>query len=73
VPPSDDRQVPGAGVDEDFLNPVRIETRIGPPIEAGALRERSHGNRRVIMDSIGAAIAAVLPPKYRGAYGGATR
>src|SRR5260370_42626938 len=42
-------------IDEDLLNPVRIEIRIGPPIEAGALRERGHGNRRVIMDSIGLA------------------
>jgi 1-acyl-sn-glycerol-3-phosphate acyltransferase len=56
-------------IDEDSLNPVRIEIRIGPPIDAGALRERSHGHRRVIMDSIGLAIAAILPPKYRGVYG----
>jgi 1-acyl-sn-glycerol-3-phosphate acyltransferase len=60
-------------IDEDSLNPVRIEIRIGAPIPADALRERSHGNRRVAMDSIGVAIAAVLPPKYRGAYGDATR
>lgn len=55
-------------IDEGSLNPVRIEVRIGAPIQAGVLRERSGGNRQRVMDAIGLAIAALLPPKYRGAY-----
>lgn len=56
-------------IDEGSLNPVRIEVRIGPPIDAGALRRSSGGNRQIMMDAMGQAIAAVLPPEYRGAYG----
>jgi 1-acyl-sn-glycerol-3-phosphate acyltransferase len=55
-------------IDEGSLNPVRIEVRVGPPIDADALRDRTRGNRQLIMDTIGLAIAAVLPPTYRGAY-----
>lgn len=60
-------------IDEGSLNPVRIEVRIGPPISADALRQRSGGNRPIMMDSIGLAIAAVLPPEYRGAYSSPAR
>jgi 1-acyl-sn-glycerol-3-phosphate acyltransferase len=60
-------------IDEDSLNPVRIEVRIGPAIQADALRARSHANRQLIMDGIGQAVAAILPPKYRGVYGDPTR
>ena len=55
-------------IDEGSLNPVRIEVRIGPPVDADALRRTSGGNRQIMMDTIGLAIAAVLPPEYRGAY-----
>ena len=55
-------------IDEESLNPVRIEVRIGAPIAAGALREQHHNNRQLVMDAIGRAIAALLPPRYRGAY-----
>jgi 1-acyl-sn-glycerol-3-phosphate acyltransferase len=55
-------------IDEGSLNPVRIEVRIGPPIDADALRKSSGGDRQIMMDTIGLAIAAVLPPEYRGAY-----
>lgn len=55
-------------IDEGSLNAVPIEVRIGPPIDADALRARTRGNRQMIMDTIGLAIAARLPPKYRGAY-----
>jgi 1-acyl-sn-glycerol-3-phosphate acyltransferase len=55
-------------MDEGSLNPARLEVRIGPPIEAALLRERSRGNRRLTMDRIGFAIAALLPSAYRGAY-----
>jgi 1-acyl-sn-glycerol-3-phosphate acyltransferase len=60
-------------MDEGSLNPVPIEVRLGAPIEADALRERAGGNRQLMMDSIGLAIAAVLPSEYRGAYASASR
>jgi hypothetical protein len=49
---------------------VRIEIHLGTPIQAEALRERSRGDRQVMMDAIGLSIAAMLPPGYRGAYRG---
>jgi 1-acyl-sn-glycerol-3-phosphate acyltransferase len=55
-------------IGQDSLSPVRIVIRIGRPIPASALVERARGNRRLIMDSVGAAIAALLPQAYRGAY-----
>jgi 1-acyl-sn-glycerol-3-phosphate acyltransferase len=55
-------------MDEGSLNPVPIDVRIGPPIAAAALRDRRRGNRQAIMDAIGHAIAAQLPPQYRGVY-----
>ena len=37
-------------------------TRVGRPIRATALRERADGDRRIMMDAIGLAIAELLPP-----------
>ena len=56
-------------IGEDALHPVRIRIQIGRPIPASALRERARRDRRLIMDSVGVAIAELLPPEYRGAYG----
>jgi 1-acyl-sn-glycerol-3-phosphate acyltransferase len=56
-------------IGEDALHPVRIVARVGRPFEARLLRERAGGDRRVMMDEVGRAIAALLPPPYRGAYG----
>jgi 1-acyl-sn-glycerol-3-phosphate acyltransferase len=53
----------------DALHPVRIETRIGRPIPASMLQTLTGGDRRLMMDVIGLAIAQLLPPEYRGAYG----
>jgi 1-acyl-sn-glycerol-3-phosphate acyltransferase len=60
-------------IDEGSLNPVRIEVRIGPPIDADALRKSSGGNRQIMMDTIGFAIAGLLPTGYRGAYANPAR
>lgn len=57
-------------IDEGSLNPVRIEAWIGRPIEADGLRARHGGSRQRVIDAVGFAIAAMLPPGYRGAYGG---
>ena len=51
------------------IHPVRIVTRIGRPVRATVLEERTAGNRRLMMDVVGLAIAALLPEEYRGAYG----
>ena len=53
----------------DALHPVRIETRIGRPMPASMLQTHTGGDRRLMMDVIGLAIAQLLPPEYRGAYG----
>jgi 1-acyl-sn-glycerol-3-phosphate acyltransferase len=58
-------------VGQDRLTPVRIVVRVGPPVRAADLVERADGDRRAIMDSIGFAIAGLLPPGYRGVYGAA--
>ena len=60
-------------IDEGSLNPVRIEVRVGPPIDADALRKSSGGSRQIMMDTIGLAIADVLPAEYRGAYASPAR
>jgi 1-acyl-sn-glycerol-3-phosphate acyltransferase len=57
-------------IDDDALHPVRVEVRVGPPIEAQAMRERCGGDRQGMMDDVGRAVAALLPPEYRGAYEG---
>jgi 1-acyl-sn-glycerol-3-phosphate acyltransferase len=56
---------------EDSINPVRIILTIGRPRPARLLDERAKGDRQLVMDEIGRAIAALLPPEYRGAYGDA--
>jgi 1-acyl-sn-glycerol-3-phosphate acyltransferase len=56
-------------IDEDVLHPSRIMASVGPPMTVGALRSRANGDRRVMLDSIGLAIAAQLPREYRGVYG----
>ena len=56
-------------VGDDTLHAVRCVARAGRPIKARALVERTGGERRLTMDVIGLAIAQVLPPEYRGAYG----
>jgi len=55
-------------IGDETLHPVRIVARMGRPIEASALRDRANGNRRLMMDAVGLAIAALLPAEYRGAY-----
>lgn len=55
-------------MDEGSLNPVAIDVRAGAPIEAAVLRERTRGNRPLIMDAIGQSIASLLPRAYRGVY-----
>lgn len=55
-------------VGEEKLHVVPVRARIGPPIEARVLHERCAGDRRLIMEAIGVAIARVLPEPYGGVY-----
>jgi len=55
-------------IGDDTLHPVKAVTRVGRPIPASALRERTGRDRRLVMDIVGLAIAELLPPEYRGAY-----
>ena len=43
--------------------------RIGAPVRATDLFAAANGDRRIVVDLIGRAIAALLPASYRGAYG----
>jgi 1-acyl-sn-glycerol-3-phosphate acyltransferase len=54
---------------EDSLNPVRITLAIGRPVPVSRLDERANGDRQLVMDAIGIAIADLLPVEYRGVYG----
>ena len=55
-------------IGEDGLHPVRAIATVGPPIEARELHDGSKGDRRLMMDAVGAKIAELLPPDYRGTY-----
>ena len=55
-------------IGEETLHPVRVVARLGAPIETRLLRERTGDDRRLMMDVVGLAIAALLPVEYRGAY-----
>lgn len=55
-------------IGEEALHDVAIVARIGPPIDAAALRARHDGDRHAIMDDVGRAIAVLLPEEYRGVY-----
>jgi 1-acyl-sn-glycerol-3-phosphate acyltransferase len=56
-------------IGDDTIHPVRVTVRIGTPIRASRLREAAGGDRRLMIDAIGLAIADLLPPEYGGAYG----
>jgi len=50
------------------LRPARVTLRFGASMAADALFRRCDGDRGAVMDTIGRAIAALLPPAYRGVY-----
>jgi len=55
-------------VGDDTLHPVQAIARVGAPIDAALLRDRSNGDRRLMMDVVGLAIAGLLPDDYKGVY-----
>jgi 1-acyl-sn-glycerol-3-phosphate acyltransferase len=57
-------------IGDETVHSVRVVGRVGVPIRAAELEAQSGGDRRVMMDTVGTAIAALLPAEYRGAYAG---
>jgi 1-acyl-sn-glycerol-3-phosphate acyltransferase len=55
-------------VGDDTLHPVEAIARVGKPIDAAVLKARAHGDRRLMMDVVGLAIAELLPDDYQGVY-----
>jgi 1-acyl-sn-glycerol-3-phosphate acyltransferase len=55
-------------VEVSTLRPARVVLQLGRPIRASALVARANGDRRVIMDAIGLAVAEVVPTDYQGVY-----
>jgi 1-acyl-sn-glycerol-3-phosphate acyltransferase len=55
-------------IGEESVNAVAIKFAVGRPVPARNLVTRARGNRRLIMDCIGIAIAELLPQEYRGVY-----
>jgi 1-acyl-sn-glycerol-3-phosphate acyltransferase len=53
-------------IGDEALHPVRIVVHAGAPFDAATLRTCADGDRRLMVDAIGLAIAQVLPPEYRG-------
>jgi len=56
-------------VEGEMIHSVRTVARIGRPIQTSVLRARAADHRRLMMDTVGVAIAELLPPEFRGAYG----
>ncbi len=57
-------------IGDERLHPARVTARIGAPIQARVLLERCRNRRALCMDTLGFAIAALLPVEYRGVYAG---
>jgi len=55
-------------IGEGRVQKVTVTARAGRPIHVTTLRNRADGNRRLMMDVFGLAMAALLPPAYRGVY-----
>jgi 1-acyl-sn-glycerol-3-phosphate acyltransferase len=55
-------------IGEVTVHRVRVVAHVGRPIDAGILSDLAAGERRLMMDVVGLAIAGLLPPEYRGAY-----
>lgn len=56
-------------VGDTTISPQRVVMTVGAPFPASSIVARAGRDRRLAMDAIGLAIARLLPPAYRGAYG----
>jgi 1-acyl-sn-glycerol-3-phosphate acyltransferase len=52
----------------ETVHPARAELHVGEPLRADVLLEAAGGDRRLTMDAVGLAVAALLPAEYRGVY-----
>ena len=50
------------------LRAAHVSVTFGEPVPAANLFVRAGRDRRGLMDGVGSAIAALLPPSYRGVY-----
>lgn len=57
-------------IGEQKLGSAPITMTIGRPLSVGSIRAATGSDRRRFVDYLGFAVAAVLPPKYRGVYRG---
>jgi 1-acyl-sn-glycerol-3-phosphate acyltransferase len=56
-------------VGEERVHRTKVTVTVGPPGSAAELIKGADGKRQLMMDAVGCAIAELLPPEYRGAYG----
>jgi 1-acyl-sn-glycerol-3-phosphate acyltransferase len=56
------------GIGEQKLGAARITMNIGRAMAVDSIREVSGPDRRCFVDRLGGEVAALLPPKYQGAY-----
>ncbi len=57
-------------IDDERPHHADVHVRFGAPIDARALFDRARNRRGAIADAIGFLTADLLPPAYRGIYGG---
>ena len=55
-------------IGEERLGSASISMTVGAPLSVASVRVQSGDNRRRLVDTIGRAVAAQLPPQYRGVY-----
>lgn len=55
-------------VDDATVRPACVTLTLGRPIRTDALITESRGGRRLMVDTVGLAIAELLPDPYRGVY-----
>jgi 1-acyl-sn-glycerol-3-phosphate acyltransferase len=59
-------------IDGSRLRPTCVTMTIGRAVRSEVLLDGVDGNRRLATDALGLAIAALVPPAYRGTYGDGT-
>ncbi|MDH5676131.1 MAG: 1-acyl-sn-glycerol-3-phosphate acyltransferase [Myxococcales bacterium] len=56
-------------LDDSQIHPTRVNLTVGEVLDSTALSSRCNRKRPAMAEAIGRAIAATLPPAYRGVYG----
>jgi 1-acyl-sn-glycerol-3-phosphate acyltransferase len=55
-------------IGDETVHSVQVVGRVGAPMLASELEAQSGGDRRLMVDAVGKAIAGLLPQEYRGVY-----